>query len=354
MVQARGPGSKARAGAGVAGLAGFTAAMVLAALLVLAMPRPTAVAQELETVRLSEVVRSVFYAPQYVALQLGYFADEGLDIELSTAWGAHNGMAALISGSVDIGFFGPEATIYVYSQGAPDPAIGFAQLTQRDGSFLMARGRVENFDWNDVRGRLIVGARKGGVPQMVLEWVLRDKGIVPFQDVGIITHLAFEAAAGAFEGGLGDYVAQFEPAMTHMERAGVGTIVASLGAEAGDITYTVYHARKGFIESRPDLIERFTRAIYRGQLWVQEHSTEEIAAVVAPYFPGMDFDVLVTALERYRSIDAWTPTPVISRDGFGRLQEVMMMAGELANPVPFDDVMTNEFAERVVAAGVSP
>src|SRR5690606_34088620 len=192
-------------------------------------------AQPLETVRLSEVVRSVFYAPQYVALEKGFFADEGLAIELSTAWGAHNGMAALISGSVDIGFFGPEATVYVYNQGAPDPAVGFAQLTQRDGSFLMARGSVEDFQWDDVRGRLIVGARKGGVPQMVLEWVLRAKGIEPFLDVGIVTHLAFEAAAGAFEGGLGDYVAQFEPTMTHMERAGVGTIVASLGAEAGDI-----------------------------------------------------------------------------------------------------------------------
>ncbi len=333
----RGP----RLGALLASLVALAAAAVLA---------PSAAAQELETVRLSEVVRSVFYAPQYVALEKGFFADEGLRIELSTAWGAHNGMAALISGSVDIGFFGPEATIYVYNQGAPDPAIGFAQLTQRDGSFFMARGRVEEFSWDDVRGRLIVGARKGGVPQMVLEWVLRQHGIVPFLDVGIVTHLAFEAAAGAFEGGLGDYVAQFEPTMTHMERAGVGTIVASLGAEAGDITYTVYHARRSFMESRPDIIERFTRAIYRGQLWVQQHSTEEIAEVVAPYFPGMDFDVLVTALERYRSIDAWTPTPLVSRAGFARLQEVMMMAGELSTPVPFDDVMTNVFAERVVAA----
>ena len=313
-----------------------------------------AAAQSLETVRLSEVVRSVFYAPQYVALEEGFFADEGLAIELSTAWGAHNGMAALVSGSVDIGFFGPEATIYVYTQGAPDPAIGFAQLTQRDGSFFMARGTVEDFQWEDVRGRLIVGARKGGVPEMVLEYVLRKHGIQPFADVGIVTHLAFEAAAGAFQGGLGDYVAQFEPTMTHMERAGVGTIVASLGAEAGDITYTVYHARRSFMESRPDIIERFTRAIYRGQLWVQAHSTEEIAAVVAPYFPGMDFDVLVTALDRYRSIDAWTPTPMISREGFARLQEVMMLAGELSQSVPFDEVMTNAFAERVVAQGATP
>ncbi|MBO8141676.1 MAG: ABC transporter substrate-binding protein [Firmicutes bacterium] len=307
-----------------------------------------AAAPSKDRVRLSEVVRSVFYAPQYVALELGFFADENLDIELSTAWGAHNGMAALISGSVDVGFFGPEATIYVYAQGAPDPAVGFAQLTQRDGSFFMARGSVDTFSWDDVRGRLIVGARKGGVPQMVLEWVLRQHGIEPFRDVGIITHLAFEAAAGAFQGGLGDYVAQFEPAMTSMERAGVGTIVASLGAEAGDVTYTVYHARRSYLEQNPGVIERFVRAIYRGQQWVHAHSSEEIAGVVAPFFPGMDFDILVTALERYRSIDAWTLTPAVSREGFAHLQEIMAAAGELPHPVPFDEVMTNTFAERVV------
>lgn len=309
---------------------------------------PGGAAQGLERVRLSEVVRSVFYAPQYVALALGFFEDEGLEIELSTAWGAHNGMAALLSGGVDIGFFGPEATVYVYRQGAPEPVIGFAQLTQRDGSFLMARGPVDSFSWDDVRGKLIVGARKGGVPQMVLEWLLRANGIEPFRDVGIITHLEFPAAAGAFEGGLGDYVAQFDPALTQLQRNGTGTIVVSLGAEAGDITYTVYHAKQSYIERHPDVIERFTRAIYRGQQWVHVHTSEEIGRVVAPFFAGTDFDVLVEAIERYRSIDAWTPTPEISSRGFDMLQRVMMAAGELDGPVPFDAVMTNEFAVRVL------
>lgn len=308
-----------------------------------------AAAQPLERVRLSEVVRSVFYAPQYIALALGFFEDEGLDVELSTAWGAHNGMAALLSGGVDIGFFGPEATVYVHQQGAPDPVIGFAQLTQRDGSFLMARGQVDSFSWDDVRGQLIVGARKGGVPQMVLEWLLRANGIEPFRDVGIITHLEFPAAAGAFEGGLGDYVAQFDPALTQLERNGTGTIVVSLGAEAGDISYTVYHARKSYMDRNPDIIERFTRAIYRGQQWAYAHTSEEIAVVIEHFFVGTDFDVLVDAIERYRSIDAWTPTPTISRDGFDMLQRVMMAAGELHDTVPFDAIMTNEFVERVLA-----
>src|SRR5690625_238737 len=306
-------------------------------------------AQPLQKVRLSEVVRSVFYSPQYIALALGFFEEEGLDIELSTAWGAHNGMAALISGGVDIGFFGSEATVYVHEQGVPDPVIGFAQLTQRDGSFLMARGQVDDFRWEDVRGQLIVGARKGGVPQMVLEWLLRANGIEPFLDVGIITHLEFPAAAGAFEGGLGDYGAQFDPALTELERHGTGTIVVSLGAEAGDIAYTVYHARQSYIEQHPDIIERFTRAIYRGQQWAYAHTSEEVAVVVEQFFVGTDFDVLVDAIERYRSIDAWTPTPIITRDGFDVLQEVMMAAGELDEKVSFDAVMTNEFAEKVLA-----
>lgn len=324
---------------------------VVCCLLLVAMLVMTATvgAQSLQKVRLSEVVRSVFYTPQYVALALGFFEDEGLDIELSTAWGAHNGMAALLSGGVDIGFFGPEATVYVHQQGAPDPVIGFAQLTQRDGSFLMARGAVDSFNWEDVRGQLIVGARKGGVPQMVLEWLLRANGIEPFRDVGIITHLEFPAAAGAFEGGLGDYVAQFDPALTQLERNGTGTIVVSLGAEAGDISYTVYHARQSYIEQHPDVIERFTRAIYRGQQWAYANTSEDIGELIQGFFVGTDFDVLVEAIERYRSIDAWTPTPTITRSGFEMLQRVMIAAGELTDTVPFDAIMTNAFVERVLA-----
>src|SRR5690606_33753396 len=165
-----------------------------------------------------------------------------------------------------------------------------------------------------------------------------------------ITHLEFPAAAGAFEGGLGDYVAQFDPALTQLERNGTGTIVVSLGAEAGDIAYTVYHARRSYMERHPDIIERFTRAIYRGQVWVLTHTSEEVADVVAPFFTGTDLDVLVEAIERYRSIDAWAPTPQISRSGFDMLQRVMMAAGELRATVPFDAVMTNEFADQVTAA----
>src|SRR5690606_31270376 len=255
--------------------------------------------------------------------------------------------AALLSGSVDIGFFGPEAAVYVYQQGADDPVVGFAQLTARDGSFLMARHPGDTFDWSELRGKTVVGARRGGVPQMVLEYVLRKHGIEPFKDVEIITHLAFEAAPGAFASGLGDYIAQFDPTLTSLERQGVGKVVASLGREAGEIAYTVYHARRSFLEARPETVLAFTRAIYKGQKWVDLHTAAEIAEVVKGFFPEMDDETLVTALERYKSQDSWRHTPIISRSAFQRLLDVMIQAGELAEPVPFDAIMTNRFALAV-------
>lgn len=329
------------------------AARLVATLAVLAlgaMVSPARAGTALTRVRLSEVVRSVFYAPQYVAFTQGFFGQEGLEVELTTAQGADKGMAALLSGSADIGFFGPEAAVYVYQRGAPDHAVGFAQLTRRDGSFLMARRPSSTFQWSEVRGKTIVGARKGGVPEMVLEWILRRNGIDPHKDVHIITNLAFEAAPGAFEAGTGDYLAQFEPAMTAMESRGIGKIVASLGVDGGEITYTVYHARKSYIEQHPDIIERFTRAIYRGQLWVESHSITEIADAVAPFFPAMDRAILERSLQRYRDQGTWPVNPTISRQGFDHLLEVMESAGELQSRVPFDAIMTNQFAERATRA----
>lgn len=308
----------------------------------------TASAQALQTVRLSEVVRSVFYAPQYVAIANGFFEEQGLNVDLSTAWGADKGAAALISGSVDVGFFGPEATVYIYQQGATDHLVGFAQLTARDGSFFLTRNVDEEFEWENVRGKTIVGARIGGVPQMALEWVLKQHGIEPFVDVEIITSLAFEAAVGAFEAGVGDYIAQFEPALSEIEARGRGKIVASIGAEAGPVSYTVYHARKSVLEENPDLLVRFTRAIHQGQLWVFNHSAAEVAEVIAPFFPLIDHEILVKSMGLYQAIDAWPPTPVISEEHFMHLQEIMMEAGELAEIVPFSVLMENTMAQSVV------
>lgn len=324
-------------------------ALILAVAVVGVLLGSTASGQQLQTVRLSEVVRSVFYSLQYAAIELGFFRDEGIEIDLSTAWSADKGAAALISGSVDVGFFGPEAAIYIYQQGAVDHIVGFAQLTARDGSFFMTRDLDEEFEWDNVRGKTIVGARVGGVPQMVLEWVLKSHGIEPFVDVEIITSLAFEAAVGAFESGLGDYIAQFEPALSEIEARGRGKIVASLGAEAGPITYTVYHAKKSRLEREPELFERFTRAIYRGQQWVAQHTAEQVAAVVSPYFPLIDHDILVKSIRRYQEINAWPTSPVLSEAEFMHLQAVMQEAGELEQIVPFSVLMNTDIARKVVS-----
>lgn len=305
-------------------------------------------AAELETVRLSEVVRSVFYAPQYVAIEKGFFLDEDIKIDLSTAFGADKGAAALISGSVDVGFFGPEAALYIYQQGAPDPIMGFAQLTQRDGSFLLARDVDEDFAWENVRGKTIVGARVGGVPQMVLEFVLKQHGIEPFEDVDILTNLAFETAVGAYQAGLGDYIAQFEPAISQVQAIGGGKVVSSLGAETGSITYTVYHAKRSSLAANPQLYLRFTKAILRGQIWVAEHSAEEIAVVITPYFPDFEHELLVTTIAKFKEIDAWPVNPTPSEVGFARLQEVMLEAGELYNLIPFSELMNTEIGREAL------
>lgn len=326
------------------------AALVVTACLGIAvLGAAPAVAAPLITVRLSEVVRSIFYAPMYVSLAKGFFEEEGLKIDLSTAWGADKGAAALVSGSVDIGFFGPEASVYIYNQGAPDPLIGFAQLTQMDGSFMLARtGMPEPFEWEDVKGKTIIGARLGGVPQMVLEWVLKKHGIKPFEDVNIVTSLAFAAAPGAFAGGMGDYIAQFEPAMTELELQGVGKIVASMGVEGGEIAYTVFHVRRSQLTRDRDMLIRFTRAIIKGMRWVEEHTSEEIAETVAPYFPDTDLDVLARIVQRYRDQGTWPKTPEPSAAGFARLQEIMIEAGELEAQVPASILQTQDIVRAAL------
>lgn len=310
---------------------------------------PLASAQTLQRLRLSEVVRSLFYAPQYVALELGFFRDEGFDVELSTAFGADKGAAALISGSVDIGFFGPEAAVYIYQQGARDYLVTFAQLTAMDGSFLMAREPTDNFQWTDLRGKVVVGARPGGVPQMMLEWIIRQHGMDPYKDMTMITNLAFEAAPGAFHAGLGDYIAQFEPSLSQIQKQGVGQVVASLGVDGGPIAYTAYHVRKSQLEQDPDMLVRFTRAVLRGVEWVETHSPEEVARVVEPFFPEIDFDVLVSSLTRYMEQGSWNTTLIPSQEGFENLQKVMMAAGHLSEPVPFDVLMVTDIAEEALA-----
>lgn len=298
-------------------------------------------------VTVCEVTHSIFYAPQYAAINLGYFEDEGIELELSNGQGADKVMAAVLSDSVDIGFAGPEAAIYVYNEGKEDYAEVFAQLTRCDGSFLVARQPDLNFNWNKIKGKTVLPGRKGGVPYMTLEYVIRKNGLDPAKDTTLDNSIQFALMAGAFTGGTGDYVTLFEPTASMLEKEGKGYIVASIGEESGDIPYTAYFAKKSFIKENHDLIERFTRAVYKGQQWVAKSSAKEIAETVAPSFPDTSTELLTTVAQRYKDIGAWNETPVMTADSFNRLQDVMTQAGELSKTAPFGKVVNNQYAERV-------
>jgi NitT/TauT family transport system substrate-binding protein len=298
-------------------------------------------------VSLCEVTHSIFYAPQYAAINLGYFEDEGIEIELTNGQGADKVMSAVLSDNADIGFAGPEASIYVYNEGKEDYTQVFALLTQRDGSFLVSREKDPEFTWDKLKGKHILPGRKGGVPYMTLEYVIRSHDLDPYKDMNLDNSIQFALMAGAFTSGTGDYVTLFEPTASMLEAEGKGYIVASVGEEAGVISYTGYFAKKSFIEKNPDLIENFTRAIYRGQQWVACHSAKEIAETVAPSFPDTDVELLTTVAQRYKDISAWRENPILEKEAFDMLQKVMTSAGELEKTAPYDIVINNTFSEKV-------
>lgn len=295
----------------------------------------------------SEVTHSVFYAPQYVAINLGFFEKNGIEIELINSQGADKVMSAVLSGQVDIGFAGPEASIYVYLQGKKDYPQVFAQLTKRDGSFLVGRTNEDNFTWENLKGKHVLPGRKGGVPYMTLEYVIKQNGLDPATDMNFDNSISFDAMTGAFVGGTGDYVTIFEPTATALELEGKGYIVASVGEASGEIPYTAYFANKSFIEKNSELIQNFVNAIYEGQVWVSTHSAREIAEVLLPSFPDSDINVLEKVVERYKSIDAWNTTPYMTEESFNRLQDVIEASGELSERVPFEVLVLNNFSENL-------
>lgn len=302
----------------------------------------------LKTVKLIEVTHSLFYTPQYVAITQGFFEDEGLEIELINGKGADKCMTALLSGEADIGFMGPEASVYVYNQGKTNYAINFAQLTQKDGSFLVGREKEGNFDFKNLKGKTILGGRKGGMPEMTLEYVLKKHGLEPGVDVNVRTDIQFDVMAGAFTGGEGDYVALFEPVAATLEKEGKGYVVASIGKEGGYIPYTCYSATKDYIEKNEDTIQKFTNAIYRGMLWVQSHSVEEIAKAVKPQFPDTDDEVLMALITRYKEQDTWKPNLLLTEEGLNHMMDIMEMAGELEERADYNKIVTDKFAKKAM------
>ncbi|MDF2612732.1 MAG: transporter substrate-binding protein [Clostridia bacterium] len=308
---------------------------------------------QIKDIKVAEVTHSIFYAPQYVALEKGFFGDEGLNVELIGAQGADKTMAALLSGEVQIGFMGPEASIYVYNQGSKDYAVNFAQVTKRDGSFLVSRKDEPNFKFEDLAGKEVIGGRKGGVPEMTLEYVLKNNGLTLGEDtksgaVNVRTDIQFAAMGGAFTGGEGDYVTLFEPVATSLEKAGEGYIVASIGKESGEIPYTAYCALNSYMKKNPEVLQKFTNALYKGQQFVQNHSAEEIAPIIAPQFKELSNEDLITVINRYKDIDAWCSEPMLKEDSLNRLMDVMQLAGELDQRPEYDKIVNTEFAKNAI------
>lgn len=299
--------------------------------------------KELTKVQLSEVTHSIFYAPQYVALSQGFFEEEGLAIELSNGQGADKVMTAVLSGQVDIGLAGPEASVYVYNEGKEDYSVVFAQLTNGDGTFLMGREPDPDFKWSDLKGKTIIGGRKGGMPAIVLQYVLSKSGLTVGKDVFIDTTMQFAAMPGAFIGGQGDYVILFEPTASSMAKEGKGYIVASLGKESGEVPYTAYFAKSSTIKNNPDLIRKFTNAVKKGQTWVANHTPEEIAKAIKPQFPDESDDILISAIKNYQEQNSWKKDPVMLEDDFYLLQKIIQDAGELDTIAPYDKVVTTQF-----------
>lgn len=304
----------------------------------------------LKTIRLNEVVRSVFYAPMYVAINEGFFEEEGLAIDLSTGQGADKTMQQLLSGNVDIGFSGPEQVVYIYNQGREDYPVVFGQLTQRDGSFLVGREEEENFDWSSLKGKEIIGGRPGGIPEMALEYVLKQNGLNPENDVKMVTNVDFTATAGAFKSGIGDYVALFEPTATMLEKDGAGNIVSSIGNEAGNISYTCFYTTKSYMDENPEIIQKFTNAIYKGQQWVKQHTSEEVADSIISFFPGTDKEVIVKVIDNYKNIEAYSETPEVSEDGLNKLMDIIQGYDEslITERPDFNIIVNNSFAKQAI------
>ena len=301
---------------------------------------------ELTKITLNEVAHSIFYAPMYVAIEEDYFTDEGIELDLVCGFGADKTMTAVISGEADIGFMGSEASIYTYNEGATDYVVNFAQLTQRAGNFLVAREEMPDFTWDDIKGSLVLGGRKGGMPEMVFEYILKENGIDPETDLEINQNIDFGSTAAAFSEGQGDFTVEFEPGATSLESEGKGYVVASLGEDSGYVPYTAFSAKKSYIDKNPDIIQGFTNALQKGMDYVQTHTPEEIAKIIEPQFPETDLDTITTIVTRYYDQDTWKSNLIFEQSSFDLLQDILESAGELEQRAPYEDLVTTTFAAK--------
>src|SRR5699024_644377 len=302
--------------------------------------------EEKSTIKLGEVTRSVFYTPLYVAIEEGFFKEEGLDIELQTTWGGDKTMTALLSDSIDIALVGSETSIYVYHQDSKDYAVNFAQLTQTDGTFLVGKEKNPDFSWDDVKDETFLGQRKGGMPQMVGEYVLKNEDIDPHKDLDLQQNIDFANISSAFVSGDAEYVQLFESTASIFEKEGKGHILASFGEASGEVPYTVFMAKQSMLKDNPENIQKFTNAIYKAQTWVDEKNPKTIAKTIEPYFKDTDIDMLASSVERYKEQDYFATDPLLEKDAWNNLQEIMDTADELPGEAPYDKLVDPDFSNK--------
>ena len=293
---------------------------------------------------LNEVAHSIFYAPMYVAIEEGYFEEAGIELTLVTGFGADKTMTAVLSGEADIGFMGSESTIYTYLGNTDDYVVNFAQLTQRAGNFLVSRTPVDDFKWENLKGSTVLGGRKGGMPEMVFEYILKMNGINPETDLSIDQSIDFGSTAAAFSGGQGEYTVEFEPHATSLEAKGDGYVIASLGEDSGYVPYTAFSAKSSYIKDNPETIQGFTNALQKGMDYVNSHTPEEIAQIIAPQFEETDLETITTIVERYYNQDTWKENLIFEEDSFTLLQNILEEAGELSERVPYEKLVDITFA----------
>ncbi|WP_313799425.1 ABC transporter substrate-binding protein [Cytobacillus sp.] len=320
--------------------------LVLIAILII--PLAACGKDKVQNIRIGEVTRSIFYAPQYVALEKGFFEEEGLNVELTTTAGGDKTMTALLSDSIDIALVGSETSIYVYAQGSSDPVINFAALTQTDGTFLVSREKIDNFSWEQLKGATFLGQRKGGMPQMVGEFVLKKHGIDPHHDLDLIQNVDFANIAPAFASGTGEFVQLFEPTASVFEQEGKGYIIASFGEESGNLPYTTFMTKESTIKEKKETVEKFTKAIYKAQQWVDSHSAKEIAEAIKGYFDNTNIDTIEMVVDRYKNQGSFATNPILNEEGWNNLQDVMEEAGELPERIDYETLVNTEIAEEVM------
>jgi NitT/TauT family transport system substrate-binding protein len=315
--------------------------------LILVLPISACNQSNPKKIKLAEVTHSIFYAPLYVAMAEGFFDDEGLNVELTTTWGGDKTMTALLTDGADIALVGSETSIYVHAQGSSDPVINFAQLTQTDGTFLVSREKIDHFEWEKLKGSTFLGQRKGGMPQMVGEFVLKQHDIDPMADLELIQNVDFANIPSAFASGTGDFVQLFEPTASIFEKEGTGHIVASFGTESGSVPYTTFMSKESFLEENEEAAKKFTAAIYKAQQWVKEKSVADIAKSIAPQFEDTEIELIETVVERYKEQGSFATDPILDEEEWDNLQNIMDEAGELPLRIDHDTLVNTSYAEEV-------